>query len=223
MHPGNTSEGQIKITTENKEGQPPPPAFAPPPNPQKPQEIVLPSAPSMNQFRKFPAAPPAQPYAPPAQPYVPPVQHSVRPAQLYVPPAPPAQIYAIGRPQHPPPVYYQPSGYDQAPGFQPGAAPPVPHVHAPVERQRMENGDLQSIRSLTFRAGIVECPFCHEIVTTDVHKVSGNGFWLSVMLLSLCGLCWMPFACKCIFDCKDHNHRCPKCRKKIKVWRRVRC
>lgn len=56
---------------------------------------------------------------------------------------------------------------------------------------------------------VINCPNCHERVTTTVNKTPGKTTFAWAIILGMaCGLCCVPF---CIDSCMDKIHYCPRC------------
>jgi len=100
----------------------------------------------------------------------------------------------------------------------PGAAPPVmlPTTGAP----HMVQGQTVIIQQPRFgtQPVLCQCPYCQQQVLTKVEHESGLGTWLICGGMCLFGLslgcCLIPF---CINDLKDARHKCPNCKRTIRV------
>lgn len=67
----------------------------------------------------------------------------------------------------------------------------------------------------------VQCPYCHNIVTTKIKHVAGCMTYLAcagvgVLTSFLC--CCLPF---CMKRCKDVKHYCPECDNLIAIYKRL--
>lgn len=68
----------------------------------------------------------------------------------------------------------------------------------------------------------VQCPFCHNVVTTKTVHVAGCLTYLSCLAVGvvtgfLC-CCLVPL---CMKRCKDVKHYCPECNHLIAIYRRL--
>lgn len=68
----------------------------------------------------------------------------------------------------------------------------------------------------------VQCPFCHNVVTTKTVHVTGCLTYLSCLAVGVvttcCGCCLIPL---CLDRCKDVKHYCPECNHLIAIYRRL--
>lgn len=146
---------------------------------------------------------------------------------------------------YPQPIGYpQPVGYPQPGGYPPSNAPqqlyppaqyppPQPAVvmTAPASAGAYPTTVdviavpptiiVQQNVSLGFRSAVINCPYCHQNITTIVSYESGNLTWLAVGGLCLCQCylcCCIPL---CMDDFKDCQHNCPACNKLISIQRRL--
>ncbi|XP_038065960.1 lipopolysaccharide-induced tumor necrosis factor-alpha factor homolog [Patiria miniata] len=108
---------------------------------------------------------------------------------------------------------------------QPGAVPPptvaqpgqttvvVQHQPPPVPQQQTVITTVAMPMKMTPYPSQLQCPSCHNSVTTVTHKEIGGAVWLSAAVLLLFGLwlgcCLIPF---CIPALKDTVHVCPICK-----------
>ncbi|KAM8879947.1 lipopolysaccharide-induced tumor necrosis factor-alpha factor homolog isoform 1-T2 [Spinachia spinachia] len=75
-----------------------------------------------------------------------------------------------------------------------------------------------SVGSLQDIPGLVRCPHCHRIVTTEVKHVPGITAWSLCMCLTMfgliCGFCVIPLT---IQSLQDVHHYCPHCENRLHV------
>uniref|UniRef100_A0A8C6PN35 LITAF domain-containing protein n=1 Tax=Nothobranchius furzeri TaxID=105023 RepID=A0A8C6PN35_NOTFU len=64
--------------------------------------------------------------------------------------------------------------------------------------------------------GLIWCPCCNELVTTEVKYVPGCSAWCTCVLL-FCGFCLIPLWMRRL---QDAHHSCPRCREKVHVYKR---
>ncbi|KAM8771863.1 lipopolysaccharide-induced tumor necrosis factor-alpha factor [Acanthopagrus schlegelii] len=74
---------------------------------------------------------------------------------------------------------------------------------------------------LTDSPGLVRCPHCNHVVTSDVKYLPGKAAWCMCFLLAamglICGFCLIPFAVRGL---QDAHHSCPNCRNHLHVYTR---
>uniref|UniRef100_A0A8C3A9S4 LITAF domain-containing protein n=1 Tax=Cyclopterus lumpus TaxID=8103 RepID=A0A8C3A9S4_CYCLU len=78
-----------------------------------------------------------------------------------------------------------------------------------------------SVTHLADVPGLVRCPHCHNIVTSEVTYQSGKAAWCTCMLLAMmgliCGFCLIPLMVRGL---QDAHHSCPHCKKHLHVYTR---
>lgn len=69
--------------------------------------------------------------------------------------------------------------------------------------------------------GVVRCPHCHHIVTSNVTYVPGRAAWCTCILLTMmglvCGFCLIPFMVRGL---QDAQHSCPQCKNHLHTYTR---
>lgn len=69
--------------------------------------------------------------------------------------------------------------------------------------------------------GLVQCPHCQNLVTTEVTYVPGGSAWCMCVFLSLmgliCGFCLIPLMVRGL---QDVHHACPQCGKQLHIYKR---
>lgn len=75
---------------------------------------------------------------------------------------------------------------------------------------------------LTDVSGVVSCPFCQQVVSSEVKHVPGRAAWVMCLLISLtglfCGFCLIAFI---IPSLQDVHHYCPQCKRLLHVYKRL--
>ena len=140
------------------------------------------------------------------------------PEKQPIPGGPEGESQSIQGGPPPPPQYGQPNppypGYPQGP---PQGYPGQPQMQQPT------TANVIYVQSHEMRfnkyPAQIQCPSCHNAVTTQVTPVNGLLTWLACGGACLFG-CWLgccliPF---CIDDLKDFEHRCPNCHSVVSAW-----
>uniref|UniRef100_A0A1I7YP62 LITAF domain-containing protein n=1 Tax=Steinernema glaseri TaxID=37863 RepID=A0A1I7YP62_9BILA len=73
----------------------------------------------------------------------------------------------------------------------------------------------------------LDCPFCHEHITTNTKRTAGGLPWILCGMCFLLGLifiiplflCCIPF---CVGSCMDVIHSCPSCKRDVGRFSRMR-
>ncbi|XP_036413335.1 lipopolysaccharide-induced tumor necrosis factor-alpha factor homolog isoform X1 [Colossoma macropomum] len=94
------------------------------------------------------------------------------------------------------------------------SSPPQVFVVSQQETHRRH-----SRRRLLDRPTVINCPYCHQNITTTVEYKPGAGAWgmcfLFILLGFICGCCLIPF---CVTAFQDVHHSCPHCSKHIGIY-----
>uniref|UniRef100_A0AC35G044 LITAF domain-containing protein n=1 Tax=Panagrolaimus sp. PS1159 TaxID=55785 RepID=A0AC35G044_9BILA len=105
----------------------------------------------------------------------------------------------------PPPQYGTPPTYPPPPPMGAGATPVYVAYATPLGPHSQ----------------VMQCPHCHQHISTQVEYHEGVLTWLLAFLLFffLCWICcFIPF---CVDDCKDVCHKCPHCHHIIGEYKRI--
>ncbi|KAJ8344980.1 hypothetical protein SKAU_G00291730 [Synaphobranchus kaupii] len=107
----------------------------------------------------------------------------------------------------------RPGAFQDSGNAKPGIVPPPPK---PAPQMILDLKDLPTTPSCT------RCPACHEFIITETVFRAGSATWLVCVMSSLLGCvvgcCLIPFCTKCF---KDVEHKCPKCRARIHITRKL--
>uniref|UniRef100_A0A671XCR0 LITAF domain-containing protein n=1 Tax=Sparus aurata TaxID=8175 RepID=A0A671XCR0_SPAAU len=72
-----------------------------------------------------------------------------------------------------------------------------------------------------YTPGLVHCPHCNHVVTSDVKYLPGKALHpcvcVSVCFRLICGFCLIPFAVRGL---QDAHHSCPNCRNHLHIYTR---
>ncbi|XP_053195796.1 lipopolysaccharide-induced tumor necrosis factor-alpha factor homolog [Scomber japonicus] len=78
-----------------------------------------------------------------------------------------------------------------------------------------------SVLNLRDIPGLVQCPHCHQVVTTKVTYQPGKSAWCACVLFTMiglvCGCCLIPFFAH---GMQDVHHSCPQCGKHLHIFMR---
>ncbi|XP_029915120.1 lipopolysaccharide-induced tumor necrosis factor-alpha factor homolog [Myripristis murdjan] len=79
----------------------------------------------------------------------------------------------------------------------------------------------QAVSALGESPGVIQCPYCHQIVTTKVAYIPGRAAWCMCLLFTLtglvCGCCLIPFM---MHGVQDVHHSCPQCNNHLHIYAR---
>ncbi|KAB5555490.1 hypothetical protein PHYPO_G00034830 [Pangasianodon hypophthalmus] len=82
--------------------------------------------------------------------------------------------------------------------------------------------EVVEVEDLSFSPATVQCPTCHQQITTEIqHKVGKTSFllcYLSILLGCVGGCCLLPFFLNYF---KDTCHLCPSCHTEIQIVPRI--
>ncbi|CAL8271622.1 unnamed protein product [Gadus morhua 'NCC'] len=152
---------------------------------------------------------------------------------LQTPPTPPPTYALAVLPSTPPPTYREADAFPvlNLPVVQAVTILPVqgPATQTPVNgtSQNGSGPTVFRVQPQRTRAvmGVdpvrVQCPYCHEVVTTEIEHKPGLGAWSMCFLFTLvgciCGCCLIPFVAK---EMQDVHHSCPRCQRHLHIHAR---
>ncbi|KAM3623638.1 uncharacterized protein V6R79_013597 [Siganus canaliculatus] len=128
----------------------------------------------------------------------------------------------LAPPTLPPAVTSQSSTLIFHPATQIGATPTVSsRVSQTVIVSQPQRTRTISVAHLRDVPGVVRCPHCHHVVTTQVTYLPGRAAYCLCILLTamgfVCGCCLIPFVVRSF---QDAHHSCPHCGKQLHIYTR---
>ncbi|XP_031720718.1 cell death-inducing p53-target protein 1 homolog [Anarrhichthys ocellatus] len=116
--------------------------------------------------------------------------------------------------------------YQAQPGSYPNPVQQPAYPYSPQQPQVVQPAGAPVVvimqSQLTDVPGQIMCPYCQNIVITQIGYVTGSYTWMIFGILAVF-MCWccccIPF---CVDSCKDVEHSCPHCHNVLHIHPRIK-